>query len=82
MTREAFETALDAGQLQTAIVRREGTEWYTCRRNGRTQTWKRDLARFEIPIKYRWRDTMRVKSDHFYNGEIDKWFRIAAEPQP
>mgnify|MGYP003394573501 FL=1 len=23
-----------------------------CRRNGQTRTWKRDVARFEVPIKY------------------------------
>jgi len=79
MTRSAFEAALDAGQLQTAIVYREGTKWYNCRRNGRTQMWKRDSSRFEIPIKFRLRDTMRVRSEHFNNGEIDRWFRINKE---
>ena len=78
MTREAFEAALDRGALQTAVRGREN-KWYTCRRNGRTRTWKRDPARFEIPVKFRYRDTMRVKSEHFNNGAVDAWFRIIAQ---
>jgi hypothetical protein len=76
MTREAFEAALDHGLLQTRIVSRGGDKWYTCRRNGRTKTWKSDASRFEIPVKFRLKDTMRVKSFFFYNGAIDYWFRI------
>ena len=86
MTREAFETALDAGLLQIKKVisrtryrrnlHKPITEWYTCRRNGKTQTWNKDPSRFEIPIKYSFKDTVRVKSEHFYRGEVDTWFRI------
>jgi len=79
VTRDAFENALDAGQLQTLIIYREGEKWYTCRRNGKTKTWKRDGSRWEIPIKFRWRDTLRVESKHFYNGEVDKWFRVVQD---
>ena len=78
MTREAFEAALDRGHLQTALRGRE-TKWYTCRRNGKTRLWKRDSSRFEIPIKYRYRDTARIKSDDFYNGTVDHWFRITSQ---
>lgn len=80
MTREAFEAALDAGLLQTKILYRDGEKWYTCRRNGRTRVWKRDPSRFEIPVKFRFRDTMRVTSNHFYSGEVDRWFRINTIP--
>jgi len=76
MTREAFETALDSGQLLTMVQWRDHSQWYTCRRNGRTRTWKRDSDRFIIPIKYRYRDTMRVTERHFNNGSVDHWFRI------
>lgn len=77
MTRAAFEAALDSGLLQTKIyTQRNGDRWYDCRRNGRTQTWKRDPARFEIPIKYRLRDSIRVTDMHFNNGSVDAWFRI------
>jgi hypothetical protein len=79
VTREAFEAALDSGLLQTKIVRREGERWYDCRRNGRTQTWKRDPARFEIPLKFRFKDHIRVKSEHFNSGAIDQWFRIRSQ---
>lgn len=76
MNRATFETALDAGNLQTRVILRDGDRWYDCRRNGRTQTWKRDPARFEIPVKFRLKDTMRVTSDHFNRGEVDRWFRV------
>jgi hypothetical protein len=78
MTREAFETALDRGQLQTCI-RGHDTKWYAVRRNGRTRTWKRDPTRFEIPVKYRFRETWRVTADHFNSGAVDHWFRINQE---
>lgn len=76
MTREQFETALDAGTLQTKIIARKGVKWYTCRRNGRTKTWKTQPERFEIPVKFRLKDCMRVLSKSFYTGAIDEWFRI------
>ena len=79
MTREAFEAALDAGRLETLMLTRTGEKWYLCRRNGRTQTWKRDSSRFEIPVKFRLRDCIRVKDKHFNNGDVDYWFRIVKE---
>lgn len=83
MTREAFEAALDSGRLQTK--ERDyalGVDhWYFCRRNGRTRTWKLDPARFEIPIKYKFRETLRVTADSFNNGVVDHWFRIQQESQ-
>ena len=81
MTREAFEAALDRGTLETRVTDRSGDRWYRVRRNGRTKTWKRDPSRFIIPIKFRLRDTMQAQDRHFHNGEIDKWFRIRAEPE-
>lgn len=79
ITREQFEAWLDAGQLQTCIQYAKEVKWYDCRRNGATQTWKRDPQRFEIPVKFRLRDTMRVKSEHFINGKVDFWFRKKPE---
>lgn len=78
MTREAFEAALDAGHLWTAI-RGYDTRWYRCRRNGRTRTWKRDPSRFLIPVKFRLKDCMRVQDHDFTMGVVDKWFHIGAE---
>lgn len=77
MTREQFEAALDGGTLETRILQRGGPRWYRVRRNGRTQTWKRSPSRFEIPIKFRYRDTMRVTNAHFSRGDIPEWFREA-----
>lgn len=73
--REQFEAWLDAGQLQTRIQGAKEDKWYDCRRNGATKTWKREPERFEIPVKFRFKDTMRVKSDHFIDGKVDFWFR-------
>lgn len=75
MTREQFETALDAGTLETLIRGRE-PKWYRVRRNGQTKTWKRDPERFEIPVKFRFKDCMRVKSEHFHDHTVNEWFRI------
>lgn len=76
MTREQFEAALDAGHLQTRIQDREGDKWYTCRRYGKTKTWKTRPDEFVIPIKFRFKDYMRVESNHFYSNVVDKWFRV------
>jgi hypothetical protein len=48
MNRQTIEAALDAGQLYINVGL--GKYW-RCRRNGATQTWKRDPSRFRIPVK-------------------------------
>lgn len=48
LTRANVEAYLDAGQL---YVQMANGRWWRIRRNGRTQTWKRDATRFRIPIK-------------------------------
>ena len=50
------------------------TEQY--RRNGRTQTWKREPARFSIPVKYGLRDAFRLTEsdcygDRFHDGTAE-----------
>jgi hypothetical protein len=45
---KAIESALDAGNLWALMG--HGRYW-RLRRNGRTQTWKRDPDRFRIPVK-------------------------------
>jgi hypothetical protein len=79
MTRTAFEGALDSASLWTRIRTHKGDRWYVCRRNGSTRVWKRDPDRFEVPVKFRLRDCIRVTSIHFNSGEVDQWFRIATE---
>lgn len=46
--RQAVEAALDAGRLYAEYFK---GRWWQCRRNGKTQTWKRDPHRFSIPFK-------------------------------
>ena len=79
MTREAFEAALDTGQLWTRVQSRDGNKWYLCRRNGRTRTWKREPDRFSIPVKFRFRDTMRVEFQYPGNTTVDSWFYIGED---
>lgn len=50
MQRHEIETALDSGTLFIAMYARG--KWWQLRRNGATQTWKRDAARFRIPVKF------------------------------
>ncbi len=42
------EKALDEGKLYTAM---SGGKFWLARRNGKTQTWKRDQERIRIPVK-------------------------------
>lgn len=48
LNQTAIEHALDGGFLWARMT--SGRYW-KLRRNGRTQTWKRDTARFRIPVK-------------------------------
>lgn len=47
MTRSEKEQALDAGKLYVRIA----NSWWRLRRNGKTQTWKREPSRYRIPVK-------------------------------
>ena len=44
-----IEHALDNHSL---FVRVNADRYWRARRNGKTQTWKRDKTRFRIPVKY------------------------------
>jgi len=79
MTREAFETALNHGLLETCELWPKGWRWFRCRRNGATRTWKRSPERFEIPIKYKFNNYWRVTDNDFNSGTVDKYFRIRPE---
>lgn len=47
-TREEIEKALDAGTLRVRMT--NGNLW-SCRRNGKTQTWRLRPGEFRIPVK-------------------------------
>jgi len=59
LTRIEIERLLDTGKLEVAM--RNGN-WWRIRRNGKTQTWKRDPSRFRIPIKAGLRATGAIDS--------------------
>lgn len=48
ITRENVNALLDAGAIETLMT---NGRWWRIRRNGRTQTWKRDANRVRIPFK-------------------------------
>lgn len=66
-TRQEFETALAAGNLWAAM--RNGRFW-KLRRNGATQTWKRDPNRFSIPVKAGLKSCGRVTEDDVNRGNF------------
>lgn len=72
MTLQEIEKALDAGLIEVAM---RGGRWWRARRNGRAQTWKRDPARFRIPIKFGLYGTGAITPGDFEAG----YYRIAGE---
>jgi hypothetical protein len=76
MTREEFETALDERRLWIVEYQVQGRRNYLVRRNGRTKTWKTDPNRFEIPIKWKLRNTARINE----KVELNAWF--VTQPGP
>lgn len=67
ITRDNVEALLDAGELFAAM--RNGN-WWRLRRNGRTQTWKRDATRVRIPIKAGLRATSSITEADFVDGHL------------
>ncbi len=67
MTRDQFEIALDTGRVR---VRMSNGNLWSCRRNGRTQTWKTRPNDFRIPIKYGFKEYGQVTQDSINSPEI------------
>ena len=76
MTRTEIEKALDTGLLWAAMA--NGRYW-RLRRNGATKTWKRDAARFEIPVKAGLRACARLTPDSVITPEPDGSGRFIVE---
>jgi hypothetical protein len=68
ITRDNLEAILDSGELFAAM--RNGN-WWRLRRNGKTQTWKRDPLRFRIPIKAGLRATGQLTETDLINGQLN-----------
>lgn len=56
-TRKQIEDALDAGKLEVLMT---NGNWWTCRRNGKTKTWKTRPDDFRIPVKCGFRTTFQL----------------------
>ena len=67
MTRQQFETALDAGKLEVQLT---NGRWYRVRRNGKTKTWKTRPGEFETPIKWCLRNCGRVSDMSIDSPEL------------
>ena len=55
ITRNNVDSLLDAGMIEVRMSRdlSDGSpRYWRIRRNGKTQTWKRDANRVRIPYKY------------------------------
>lgn len=76
MTREEFETALDEHRLWIVEYQVQGRKNFLVRRNGRTKTWAKDASRFEIPIKWKLRNTARINE----KVALSAWFVINPGP--
>jgi hypothetical protein len=49
VSKEVADRYIDSGRV---FVRMRSGRLWAARRNGKTQTWKRDAERFRIPIKF------------------------------
>jgi len=47
-----FEIALTANEFFHKTITNKDKTPARCRRNGKTQTWKRSPGKFKIPVKY------------------------------
>jgi hypothetical protein len=78
VTRENFEQLLDDRRLQAMVG---SARWWTMRRNGATQKWKRDARRIRVPFKVGLRGTGAITECNFNEvGVLDRyWFRAVDE---
>lgn len=73
MTRNDIELALTNGLLWARMA--NGNLWRV-RRNGATKVWKRDTARFEIPVKVGLKSCTRIAETSVIEPEGDGRFII------
>lgn len=71
LTRQEFETALDAGRVEANMG---GGKWWRARRNGATKLWKTRPNEFRIPVKAGFRATGYATNGNYLPG--DGMFRI------
>ena len=74
MTRLEFEQALDTHRLWIREDWSSGPRWYLLRRNGRTKLWARSPHRWEIPVKYKLKECMKVSDKTLLDTMM--WLRI------
>jgi hypothetical protein len=71
-TRANFESLLDSGRLECLM---SSGRWWRIRRNGKTQTWKRNPAAIRVPFKMGLRGHGAiVESDFLADGTLNPAF--------
>lgn len=72
ITRENVNELLNSGMLYAHML---GGKWWRVRRNGKTQTWKRDASRIRIPVKMGLKVCAAIEDGDFVNGVLrsDYW---------
>jgi hypothetical protein len=72
ITRENVNELLDSGMLYAQM---SSGNWWRARRNGKTQTWKRDASRIRIPVKMGLKSCASIYECEFVNGVLrsDYW---------
>lgn len=77
VNRSNVETLLDRGELFVAM--RNGN-WWKLRRNGKTQTWKKDANRVRIPVKAGLKSCGQITETDFIDGRLnDSNFRHVSD---
>ena len=74
VTKQEFELALDGHRLWVREDWSSGPRWYLLRRNGRTKLWVRSPERWEIPVKYKLKECMKVNEKTLPGAQM--WLRI------
>lgn len=78
VTRNNFEKLLDTGRLQ---IRMKNGNWWSIRRNGQTQRWKRDPDRLRTPYKFGFRGHGALTElDFLADGRLNPEYYRRAEP--
>ena len=74
ITRANIDALLDAHKIEVAMKGGWRSRWWTIRRNGATQRWKRDANRIRIPFKAVIYSYGAITETDFVNGVLNENF--------
>jgi hypothetical protein len=73
ITRDNLDRLIDARAIQRLM---NNGRWWTVRRDGRTQYWKRNPDRFRLPIKFGMYSYGAIDELDIYRGELSNNYRV------